>query len=290
MQNTVEAEESAKKEGEYVALLMQLEEQKHKHKQELRPLLWYRNIFIVFFIILISAIITKGIFGQNLFIDGWATFVIVASIIILLGLISYFLLDASTDSGAEVGFKGFSRIKDLMTSKEETDTLEMRIQVMKAHQTLLLSTHEQLELYKDEVFQVTDKYTKRANRNRNYYYILQLIIIFASLLVTGLTSGLTNLVYILHLPWITPLISFMVSFLTAMVTLFRPKERGYNLQQTADAIEYEIACAHRRIYGYKGLDIGQVYTKLAEEIERLRNEQRKRQQQLEQASEVKHSE
>ena len=47
-----------------------------------------------------------------------------------------------------------------MTSKEETDTLEMRIQVMKAHQTLLLSTHEQLELYKDEVFQVTDKYTK----------------------------------------------------------------------------------------------------------------------------------
>ncbi len=54
MQNTVEAEESAKKEGEYVALLMQLEEQKHKHKQELRPLLWYRNIFIVFFIILIS--------------------------------------------------------------------------------------------------------------------------------------------------------------------------------------------------------------------------------------------
>jgi len=30
MQNTIEAEEPEKKEGEYVALLMELEEQKHK--------------------------------------------------------------------------------------------------------------------------------------------------------------------------------------------------------------------------------------------------------------------
>ncbi len=110
MQNTVEAEESEKKEGEYLALLIQLEEQKHKHKQELRPLIWYRNIFIVFFIILVSAIITKGIFGQNAFIDGWATFVLVACIIILAGLVIYFLLDETTSFGTEVGFKGFSRI------------------------------------------------------------------------------------------------------------------------------------------------------------------------------------
>jgi hypothetical protein len=68
------------------------------------------------------------------------------------------------------------------------------------------------------------------------------------------------------------------------------KERGYGLQQTADAIEYEIACANRRIYGYKGLSTEEINAKLAEEIERLKNEQRKRQQQLEQASEVKHSE
>jgi hypothetical protein len=238
---------------------------------------------------MISAIVTNGIFGQNAFIGGWATFFLVASIIILLGMMLYFVLHLSDASGT-FGFNGFKRLKDLMALKEETDALEMQVQVMKNHQTLLLSIHEQLELYKDEIFQVTNKYTKRANRNRNVYYILQILIIFASLLVTGLTSGLTNLVYIFHLPWITPFISFMVSFLTAIVTLFRPKERGYNLQQTADAIEYEIACANRRIYGYKGLDIGQVYTKLAEEIERLKNEQRKRQQQLEQASEIKHSE
>lgn len=64
---------------------------------------------------------------------------------------------------------------------------------------------------------------------------------------------------------------------------------GYNLQQTADAIEYEISCANKRIYGYEGLDERQVFTKLAQEVEKMRNEQQKRQQQLEQASETKHT-
>src|SRR5258708_29678723 len=120
MQNTVEAEESEKKEGEYLALLIQREEQKHKHKQELRPLIWYRNIFIVFFIILFSAIITKGIFGQNAFIDGWATFVLVACIIILAGLVFFFLLHETSCFVSSVGVIVFIRIKYLMTSKEET--------------------------------------------------------------------------------------------------------------------------------------------------------------------------
>jgi len=64
---------------------------------------------------------------------------------------------------------------------------------------------------------------------------------------------------------------------------------GYNLQQTADAIEYEISCANKRIYGYEGLDERQVFTKLAQEVGKMRNEQQKRQQQLEQASETKHT-
>jgi hypothetical protein len=41
MQSTTEAEEPKTKEGEYIALLMQLEEQKHNYKQALRPLIWY---------------------------------------------------------------------------------------------------------------------------------------------------------------------------------------------------------------------------------------------------------
>jgi hypothetical protein len=81
--------------------------------------------------------------------------------------------------------------------------------------------------------------------------------------------------------------SILLSCLTALVTLFKPREKGYNLQQTADAIEFEIACANRRIFNYKGLSDREAFTRLAQEGERLRNEQRKRQQQLEQAAEIK---
>ena len=100
---------------------------------------------------------------------------------------------------------------------------------------------------------------------------------------------MTNLISIFGNHWVAPAFSFTVSFLTAMVTLFRPREKGYNLQQTADAIEYEISCANKRIYGYEGLDERQVFTKLAQEVEKMRNEQQKRQQRLEQASETKHT-
>ena len=109
------------------------------------------------------------------------------------------------------------------------------------------------------------------------------------LLFTQLSRWHPNLVSIFGNPWIVPAFSFTVSFLTAMVTLFRPREKGYNLQQTADAIEYEISCANKRIYGYEGLDDRQVYSKLAREVEKMRNEQKKRQQQLEQSSETKHT-
>ena len=135
--------------------------------------------------------------------------------------------------------------------------------------------------------QVITQYEQGANRNRRVYYGLQILIISCSLLVSGLTSGLSNMISIFSNHWITPAFSLLVSFLTAIITLFRPRERGYNLQQTADAIDYEISCADRGIYGYKNLSDREAYTKLAEEVERLRNEQRKRQQQLEQASETK---
>ncbi|GHO55297.1 hypothetical protein KSB_37720 [Ktedonobacter robiniae] len=116
---------------------------------------------------------------------------------------------------------------------------------------------------------------------------MQMIIIASSLFVGSLTSGLTSQISILGNHWIAPAFSLIVSFLTAMVTLLKPREKGYNLQQTADAIEYEISCANKRIYSYEGLSDRQVYTKLAQEVEKLRNEQRKRQQQLEQSSEDK---
>jgi hypothetical protein len=104
-------------------------------------------------------------------------------------------------------------------------------------------------------------------------------------MVTALTSGFTGLIGFANIPWIAAIISFLVSLLTGVTMLFRFRDRAFNLQQTADAIEFEISAADLHIFDYKGKSEQDALRELAERAERLRDEQRKRQQQLEQASE-----
>jgi len=261
---------------------LEIEEKTFHYKVARRPLVWYLTILIINLSIIFLAIAAIGIFGGNSYIGGWAGLSIFIFGITFIGLTIYFFLDY-VSSGELHGFRAIARVKQLMTLKEDVEEQQITVRVLEEFQADRRSLKEK---YADEVSQVINQYTSRANRNRRLYYILQIIIIFCSLLVTGLTSGLTGLVSIFKLPWITPAISFSVTFLTAMVTLFRFRERGYNQQQTADAIQYEISCATKGIFGYKNLSEKDAYTKLAEETERLINEQRKRQQQLEQSSDT----
>lgn len=292
MQDTVESEKE-----NYFHLQKELEEKKYKYKSARRPLIWFRNIIITNILIAIIAIVAWGIVGNDAYISGWcetALWIVGIFTVLLIFHFSnmyYWIAHYSPVeySGKKFGFKGIDRFKQLISLKEEIEQLDMQLRVLKTYQTKLLSVGEQLELYKDELLQVIQKYQRKANRHRGAYFALQMIIIACSLFVGSLTSGLTNLISIFGNNWVAPAFSFTVSFLTAMVTLFRPREKGYNLQQTADAIEYEISCANKRIYGYEGLDERQVFTKLAQEVEKMRNEQQKRQQQLEQASETKHT-
>mgnify|MGYP001451901496 CR=1 FL=1 len=289
MQEAKEAEKES-----YLQLTIELEGKKHEYQVKRRPLVWFRNFVIIDLTVIILASIVEGIWGNIGYINSWCTllFWIFGIFLFILFLhffnIIYNIISFIEYNGEEFGFRGIERIKALIALQDEIAGVETVLRILEQYQTSQLSTEEQYELYKDASLQVIRQYQRGANRNRRWYYSLQLFIIFCSLLVTGLTSGLTNLISIFGNHWITPAISFAVTFLTAIITLFRPRERGYNLQQTADAIEFEIACADRRIYSYKDLTDREAYTKLAEEVEKLRNEQRKRQQQLEQASEVKH--
>jgi hypothetical protein len=60
-----------------------------------------------------------------------------------------------------------------------------------------------------------------------------------------------------------------------------------NLRQTADAIEHEYNAAELGIRTYKKLSREDALTALAEQVEWLREEQRKREQQLEQPPETR---
>ncbi len=288
MQKKVETEKER-----HLELLVEIEKKKHEYEVARRPLIWYRNIVISILLILIVSISILGIYGNNSYIAGWCTFINWIFVLLLFGLVLHFfnifyyialIVEYSDD---KFGFQGVARIKNLNSIKDEIEGLTTTLRILEQHQAHWLSTEEQYLLYKNELLQAIRVYQRKANWNRWTFFIMQIIIIACSLFVGSLTSGLTGLINIFGNHWLAPAFSFTVSFLTTMVTLFRPRERGYNLQQTADAIQYEIDCANRRIYVYRGLTDREAYTRLAEEVERLRNEQRKRQQQLEQASDTK---
>lgn len=169
--------------------------------------------------------------------------------------------------------------------KREIETLQTKLRNLEEQQRYQRPT---LDNYRSQLGRVIYQYQREANSYRRFHNTLQILIILFSLLVTGLTSGLTGLLgSAIGKPWIAPILSLLVSFLTALTALFRFRDRGFNLQQTADAIEYEINAADLGIFDYKGLSNEDALRELAERAERLKDEQRKRQQQLEQASETK---
>jgi hypothetical protein len=64
-------------------------------------------------------------------------------------------------------------------------------------------------------------------------------------------------------------------------------ERAMNQRQTADAIEHEYNAAELGIRKYRSMGDQEALALLAEEVEWLREEQRKREQQLDQPPEVR---
>jgi hypothetical protein len=74
---------------------------------------------------------------------------------------------------------------------------------------------------------------------------------------------------------------------TGIAGFLKFRERAMNQRQTADAIEHEYNAADLGIKKYKGMDRDQAMAELAETVELLREEQRKREQQLEQPAETR---
>jgi hypothetical protein len=83
------------------------------------------------------------------------------------------------------------------------------------------------------------------------------------------------------------ILSITVGTSAGFIGYFKFRERAMNLRQTADAIEHEYNAAELGIRRYKNLSDEERLTLLAEEVEWLREEQSKREQQLEQPPEVR---
>ncbi len=135
--------------------------------------------------------------------------------------------------------------------------------------------------YWTETWDYVEESRKGAAKNRRIHNLFQAIIILGSILVTSLTSAMASAN---PLEWITIALSIMVTASAGFSSYFKFRERGFNLQQTANAIEKESNSFELRIRDYaENVEDDAAMRLYAERIEDLKEEQRNRELQLEQS-------
>lgn len=141
--------------------------------------------------------------------------------------------------------------------------------------------------YKDEAYTDIDEFRAESARYRSVNNALQSVLIIGSLAATG-TAALTAEVP--DIRWVTLGLTFVVGVASGFMGYFKYKERSFYLQQTADAIESEWEAVEVGVGRYKKIDDEDArLAEFVEEVHRLKSEQKKRQQNLEQPPETRGS-
>ena len=133
--------------------------------------------------------------------------------------------------------------------------------------------HLTTEQYINQLPRLIASYRKRADRYRNWFVTTQLITIFLSAAITSLSGGWLDRYF--QIPWVIPVISTAISILTSITLFFKFREKGTNLQQTADAMDWEHMACTLGIGRYKNMTREAALVELAEQAENLRKEQQK---------------
>ncbi|MDE3721793.1 SLATT domain-containing protein [Nocardiopsis sp. N85] len=139
--------------------------------------------------------------------------------------------------------------------------------------------------YKEDAYSEIDQFRTESRKFRNVHNLLQGIVIIGSLGATGM-AGLV--VQIPEIRWAILFVTFLVGVASGFMGYFKYKERSFYLQQTADAVESEWEAVEIGVGRYK--HIKEEEDQLAEfvaEVHRLKSEQKKRQQNLEQPPETR---
>ncbi|MHB8596160.1 MAG: DUF4231 domain-containing protein [Ktedonobacteraceae bacterium] len=171
-----------------------------------------------------------------------------------------------------------SNLRNLRKAKQNLAKLYRKL----AHwdeQALRYLTAEQ---YMHQLPELIASYRKRADQYRKWFVTTQLITILLSTGITSLSGGWLDRYF--SIPWIIPVIGALISILTSFTLFFKFREKGTNLQQTADSMDWEHMACTLGIDRYKGLSKDAAQVLLAEQAEALRKEQQKKQLQLEQSS------
>ncbi|GLX41191.1 hypothetical protein Sros01_72640 [Streptomyces roseochromogenus] len=146
-----------------------------------------------------------------------------------------------------------------------------------------VSLREQRGMYREELVEVIENYQAESRKYRRVHNSLQSLIMIGSTTITTVAALDAK-----EWNWQTITVialGFSVTLASTFTGYYKYRERSYFLQQTADAIEEEANALVLGVgeYGVFGEDEqDQALAKFTQRVETLRNEQRRRQQQLDQ--------
>jgi hypothetical protein len=152
---------------------------------------------------------------------------------------------------------------------------------------LPLDSPSGLRIYREASLDLIEQYRQGAARNRRVHNFFQVVIITGSIVTSTLVAmdGANS-----PLSITSSVLSALVGVSAGITGYFKFRERGYNLQSTADDIEKHYNASQFMLDDYAGPDAqhplseAERLRKFARFVERLKEEQRKRELQLEQQS------
>jgi hypothetical protein len=202
--------------------------------------------------------------------------IIAVPITLMSGVLSLALLDRESDRRRSKG----DSAKSVRTLEVELEIAEER---KRLHASQLgLSVFQRQFSYKDSIPAELQNLRKESQYYRRIHNGFQSVIIMGSL---GTTTAASIAETPSYLKWITVGLSLAVGISAGFTGYFKYRERSFYLQQTADSIEQQVTAYELGIIPYVESDEGENLARLAKEVEALRVEQRKRQQQLDQPHE-----
>lgn len=136
-----------------------------------------------------------------------------------------------------------------------------------------------LWMYHSDTLSKIEEYRNEALRYRKIHNRFQTVIIIGSLMVTGVTTAAASY---RQVEWVGVVVSFFVGVAAGMTGYFKFRERSMNLQRAADDLDRECKAVELGIFVYRQVDKDNRFVEFAERAERIKEDQRNREQQLEQ--------
>lgn len=151
---------------------------------------------------------------------------------------------------------------------------------------LMFTLSQRRSIYKDDTNRDIELFRRDSRRYRRINNVFQSLVIVGSLFAASMSSLAVEQE---NFRWATVVSTFLVGISAGFTGYFKFKDRGFYLQQTADALEHEWSIYDLGIGRYKRLEPEDALADFVEEVERIKAEQRQREQNLDQPSDGRDS-